>query len=92
MISNMEITFVTLVFFVSVFIFNFIFTNATLAAFHRRAIEKSKERERYFYLVESGTGMGGKLARRDKLGSCFKRCETKREEKTNEGKCITGIQ
>lgn len=49
MISNMEITFVTLVFFVSVFIFNFIFTNATLARFSSKS-DREIEREREIFL------------------------------------------
>lgn len=88
----MEITFVTLVFFVSVFQSVFIFINVTLARFSSkidREIERERERDIFIWWK---VGMGGKLARRDKLGSCFKRCETKREEKTNEGKCISGIQ
>lgn len=90
MISNMETTFVTLLFFFFIiFLFLGSFRDTALARF---SFSKNDRENRKRDIFISERVIRGKLARRDKLGSCFKCRETRNEEEMSEGKCTSGIQ
>lgn len=91
MISKYNVCYVIVCFFFFQFLFldTDLFITQLWLAFHRG----NQKRDIFYlgnYFVE--IGIRGKLARRDKLGSCFKCRETRSEEEMNEGKCISGIQ
>lgn len=84
-----NVCYVIVFLFFIIFLFLGSFRDIALARF---SFSKSDRENRKRDIFISETVIRGKLARRDKLGSCFKCRETRNEEEMSEGKCTSGIQ
>ena len=84
-----NVCYVIVFLFFIIFLFLGSFRDIALARF---SFSKSDRENRKRDIFISERVIRGKLARRDKLGSCFKCRETRNEEEMSEGKCTSGIQ
>lgn len=84
-----NVCYVIVFLFFIIFLFLGSFRDTALARF---SFSKSDRENRKRDIFISERVIRGKLARRDKLGSCFKCRETRNEEEMSEGKCTSGIQ
>lgn len=84
-----NVCYVIVFLFFIIFLFLGSFRDTALARF---SFSKNDRENRKRDIFISETVIRGKLARRDKLGSCFKCRETRNEEEMSEGKCTSGIQ